>query len=315
MTKPKLDLPIQCFNIDHYTLIVPNAKVVSDFHQNVLGYKLINTILVNAGSASEGKHDMLNYVLGWPNNEKGVMVVTEGLTKESIFHKFYEKFGQGIHHVAFEVDDIEDIFELLVTKGIEMTSDKILRDPLSGLRQFFISNKYAGVFIELIERKSETEDKTSEKQGFFTHDNMSGLANTMKSYLDDPNLKNDDDIKSLDKTNYFEVIESIEVDRIDNIQINVAEVQSAKKFLNSVLGFSIEGEKMINPNEKDKFLSLSEIQESQNGVIPVELALKTFNFEKSKNILESLNLDFKVEGEAIRLEKEYAGYPLTLLHD
>jgi|GEM_PF-2673657 len=315
MIKPKLDFPIKCFNIDHYTLIVPNAKVVADFHQNVLGYKLINTILVNAGSASEGKHDMLNYVLGWPNSEKGVMVVTEGLTKESIFHKFYEKFGQGIHHVAFEVDDIEDIFELLITKGIEITSDKILRDPLSGLRQFFISNKYAGFFIELIERKSETEDKTSEKQGFFTQDNMSGLAHTMKSYLDDPNLKNDDDIKALDETNYFETEENIEVDRIDNIQINVAEIESAKEFLNSVLGFNIEGEKLINPNEKDKFLSFSEIQESQTGVIPVELALKTFNFEKSKNILELLNLDFQIQGETIRLEKEYAGYPLALLHD
>jgi len=84
----KIGFPINCYNIDHYTLIVPNAKKVSDFHQKVLGYELINTICVNAGSAPEGKFDMLNYVLAWPNSEKGVLVVTEGLTKESIFYKF-----------------------------------------------------------------------------------------------------------------------------------------------------------------------------------------------------------------------------------
>ena len=190
----KNDFPIQCHNIDHYTLIVPNAKAVADVHQDVLGYKLLNTLMVNAGSAPEGKHDMLNYVMSWPNSKKGVLVVTEGLTESSIFNQFLLKFGQGIHHVAFEVEAIDKAFSVLIENGIELTSDRILRDPISGLRQFFISSKYTGVFIELIERKSETENKMAEEQGFFTQDNMSDLAKTMKSYLDKDELKETEDI-------------------------------------------------------------------------------------------------------------------------
>jgi catechol 2,3-dioxygenase-like lactoylglutathione lyase family enzyme len=311
----KNDFPIQCYNIDHYTLIVPNAKAVADFHQNVLGYKLMNTIMVNAGSAPEGKHDMLNYVMSWPNSKKGVLVVTEGLTETSIFNQFFLKFGQGIHHVAFEVEEIDKVFSVLIKNGIELTSDKIMRDPLSGLRQFFISSKYTGVFIELIERKSETEDKTSEEQGFFTQDNMSDLAKTMKSYLDKDELKEtEDDIKGLDSTTYFETDKTIQVENISNLNINVAEVDKAKRFLNEVLGFEFENDQMVNPNEAEKHLDFNAGNYGE-GVIPVELALRVKDLKNSQGILDELKVKYVKQGNSLKLSASEAGYPLQLIHD
>ena len=310
----KNDFPIKCYNIDHYTLIVPNAKAVADFHQNVLGYKLLNTLLVNAGSAPKGKHDMLNYVMSWPNSKKGVLVVTEGLTESSIFHQFLLKFGQGIHHIAFEVEEIEKSFNLLVKNGIELTSDKILRDPLSGLRQFFISSKYTGVFIELIERKNGSEYGKAAEQGFFTHDNMSGLAKTMQSYLDNNELKKTNDIKGLDTTNYFNIDEMIQVEGISNLNINFNEVDKAKSFLNEVLGFEFKNDQMVNPNETEKYLAFDPLINHGKGIIPVELSLRVKNLQNSQAILDELNIKYTEQGDSLRLSAKDAGYPMQLLH-
>jgi hypothetical protein len=166
--------------LDHYTLIVENAKAVARFHTEVLGFKHLRIQKVNAGSVPEGQHDMLNYVLQLPDSNKRVMVVTEGLTEESIFCRYLNTYGSGVHHIAYAVEDLDLIFDQLWENKIKTTSDQILRDPLSGLRQVFISREHSGYFIELIERTETSQ------AGVFTHDNMSALAKTMTSYLNSP---------------------------------------------------------------------------------------------------------------------------------
>lgn len=176
---------IKCNKIDHYTLIVPNAKSVSDFHKNVLGYPFLQIKEVNAGSAPQGKFDMINYIHEWPDNSGRILVVTEGLTDESIFRRFMTKYGQGIHHVALQVDDLDSTCEILNQKGIKRTSPDIMIDFLSGLKQVFIDNSDTGVFIELIERKKIDHAQTdATEKGFFTHDNMAGLAGSMSNYVE-----------------------------------------------------------------------------------------------------------------------------------
>ncbi len=316
MNASEMDFPIQSFGIDHYTLIVPNAKKVSDFHQHVLGYQHINTILVNAGSVPEGEYDMLNYVLAWPNNKKGVLVITEGLTEESIFHQFMMKFGQGIHHIAFEVEQITEVFEQLKQKGIEVTSEHLLRDPLSGLKQFFISNEYTGIFIELIERKSEneSESKETEEQGFFTQDNMSGLASTMKTYLDETTEKNTD-VKAVDTRRYFDEGHDISIAQISGLTLHVQEQEKARAFLSDILGFEAQGEHMINPNEPDKSIRFEAMGERDEALIPAQLFLQSSNQPANKSILETLGLSFQEVGKQLILSEEYSGYPLILTHD
>ena len=166
--------------LDHYTLIVDNAEKVSDFHVRHLGYKFLRVQNVNSGTVGPGEYDMINYVLSPaqdPNNPNLVLVVTEGLNDRTIFKMYLNKFGAGIHHVAFEVMNIEHAFALAKLKGIETTSNHITEDILSGLKQFFISSpNHAGFFIELIEqqdiRKAEAPSSSfsttnSSQQGYF----------------------------------------------------------------------------------------------------------------------------------------------------
>jgi catechol 2,3-dioxygenase-like lactoylglutathione lyase family enzyme len=170
-------LPLDLGALDHYTLIVEDAAAVARFHAECLGFEPLRVIRVNAGSAPEGEHDMLNHVMRLPGSASRVMVVTEGLTEASIFRRFLRQHGPGVHHVAYEVADIDAALVALRAAGIRTTSEGVLNDPLTGLRQIFIAREHGGYFIELIERTARAA------AGNFTHDNMAGLARTMLSYL------------------------------------------------------------------------------------------------------------------------------------
>ena len=169
--------PLQLGRLDHYTLIVPDAKACTRFHTEILGFGWVREQLVNAGSAPPGEHDMLNHILHLPGDPSRVVVVTEGLTPESVFRRYLDTYGPGIHHVAYAVDDVEKAFHMLKEVGIPIASDHIVHDPISGLRQVFVCRQSSGYFIELIERTADATD------GTFEEGNMAELANTMAAYL------------------------------------------------------------------------------------------------------------------------------------
>ena len=85
------NLPLNLGRFDHYTLIVPNAEECTRFHIEVLGFEWVRKQLVNAGSAPEGKYDMLNHLLHLPGDKSRTLVITEGLTDNSIFRKYHER--------------------------------------------------------------------------------------------------------------------------------------------------------------------------------------------------------------------------------
>lgn len=175
--KVSLAFPINIKNFDHYTLITSDAKKSADFHVKVLGFKYIKSQPINTGTASEGNFDMENHVLQLPNSSKQTCVITQGLTERSIFSQYIKKYGEGIHHMAYAVNNLENVLALLVDEGIETTSKEILTDPISGLRQIFLCRSYAGYFIELIERFPSTKNST------YSDGNMKKLALTMDTYV------------------------------------------------------------------------------------------------------------------------------------
>ena len=97
---PQQRPPIQLKKLDHYTLICQSAKRVSNYHCNILGYTLDKIQPINSGTVSDGEIDMLNYILRPPSNKDMVMVVTEGLNDRTVFRKYMNSFGQGVHHLG-----------------------------------------------------------------------------------------------------------------------------------------------------------------------------------------------------------------------
>ncbi|MCB2225328.1 MAG: methylmalonyl-CoA epimerase [Desulfarculaceae bacterium] len=85
-----------------------------------------------------------------PVGETNVELVMS-TTPEGIMSKYVEKRGEGIHHLAFEVEDIDQAVEELKAKGVPLTSDEA-KPGAHGSKVVFLHPKAThGVLIELVE--------------------------------------------------------------------------------------------------------------------------------------------------------------------
>ncbi|MFH2128536.1 MAG: methylmalonyl-CoA epimerase [Pseudomonadota bacterium] len=72
-------------------------------------------------------------------------------TPDGVMSKYIDKKGEGIHHLAFEVDDIDQAVAELKEKGVPLTSEEA-RPGAHGSRVVFLHPKATrGVLIELVE--------------------------------------------------------------------------------------------------------------------------------------------------------------------
>jgi methylmalonyl-CoA/ethylmalonyl-CoA epimerase len=72
--------------------------------------------------------------------------------------KFLARRGEGFHHVAFQVDDLEATLEELKEKGVELIDEKP-RIGAGGARMAFLHPRDAhGVLTELVELPEKDED-------------------------------------------------------------------------------------------------------------------------------------------------------------
>jgi methylmalonyl-CoA/ethylmalonyl-CoA epimerase len=69
---------------------------------------------------------------------------------DSSIAKYLEKRGQGIHHICFEVDDVDEELKAMAEKGIELV-DKQGRSGLTGKVGFLHPKSTQGVLIELVQ--------------------------------------------------------------------------------------------------------------------------------------------------------------------
>jgi len=78
--------------------------------------------------------------------------LTEGTEDDSPTTKFIEKRGEGIHHIAFEVENIEAELKRLKTEGFQLI-DETPRSGADGCLIAFLHPKSTnGVLVEIIQR-------------------------------------------------------------------------------------------------------------------------------------------------------------------
>lgn len=84
--------------------------------------------------------------------DKSEVELLESTAEDGPVAKFIEKKGQGVHHVAFRVDDIEAALAELKEKGVALI-DQSPRIGAGGAKIAFIHPKATGgVLVELCER-------------------------------------------------------------------------------------------------------------------------------------------------------------------
>jgi methylmalonyl-CoA/ethylmalonyl-CoA epimerase len=133
---------MQIKRLDHIGIAVPDIQAALGFFENALGMSLDHI------ADEEGGRTRVAFM---PVGDSDVELVSPQDT-ESGLAKFLAKRGEGIHHICFEVDDIEGILARLKEKGTQLI-DETPRVNASGMRYAFIHPKSAhGVLIELYQK-------------------------------------------------------------------------------------------------------------------------------------------------------------------
>lgn len=129
--------------IEHLGIAVKNIEEAEKVYTALLGSPSYKTEVVE----SEGVKTMF-FKIGESKIE-----LLEASTAESPIAKFIEKRGEGIHHIAYDVDDIEAEISRLQKEGFEM----IHKSPKAGadnkLIAFLHPKSSGGVLVELCQER------------------------------------------------------------------------------------------------------------------------------------------------------------------
>ena len=74
----------------------------------------------------------------------------ESTNPEGTIARYIEKKGEGIHHLAFEVSNIQDALQTLAQQGVALIDEKP-RNGVENTRIAFLHPKETKVLIELVE--------------------------------------------------------------------------------------------------------------------------------------------------------------------
>lgn len=129
--------------IDHIGIAVNNLDEAISLYRDFLGLEL------------EGAHvveEQKVRVASFSTDEETRIELLEPTEGESPVAKFIEKRGEGIHHIALKVRNIEAVLEELKEKGLRLVDEKP-RVGVGGAKIAFIHPKSTrSVLIELCEK-------------------------------------------------------------------------------------------------------------------------------------------------------------------
>ncbi|MEO0241120.1 MAG: VOC family protein [candidate division WOR-3 bacterium] len=127
--------------INHISIATPEFEKTLEIFKNLLGIKpeIINF--------EERKLKIGIFHIG--NLMLEIISPMEG---EETVSKFIEKRGGGIHHIAFEVENAEEKFKELESKGFKIVQG--IRKGVKSKKVFFLDPKTTGkVLIEIVEKE------------------------------------------------------------------------------------------------------------------------------------------------------------------
>lgn len=125
--------------VSHIGIAVSSIEDATPFYRDVLGMAFEGTEVV-----AEQKVRVAFFAVGESRVE-----LLEPTSADSPVAKFLEKNGPGVHHVAYEVDDLEECLSALKGQGVRLI-DESPRRGAHGTRIAFLHPKSSGgVLTEL----------------------------------------------------------------------------------------------------------------------------------------------------------------------
>ena len=130
--------------LDHIGVGVRDLEATVSLYESALGGKV------------RSRHPNFNGEVDAALVEVGDSVIEflAPLREESVLDRFLKKRGEGLHHLAYQVEDIRAAMKTLVEKGLQPIDPEPRPGILGHLICFFHPKTASGVLIELVETQS-----------------------------------------------------------------------------------------------------------------------------------------------------------------
>ncbi|GAB3197397.1 methylmalonyl-CoA/ethylmalonyl-CoA epimerase [Pontibacter aydingkolensis] len=126
-------------NVEHIGIAVKNFSEANGLYFKLLGVEPYKTEFVESENVNTSF-----FRVGGTKIE-----LLEGTTPDSAISKFIEKRGEGIHHIAFEVEDIYKEMERLKSEGFTLLNEQPKKGADNKLVCFVHPKSANGVLVEL----------------------------------------------------------------------------------------------------------------------------------------------------------------------
>ena len=126
-------------NVEHIGIAVKDFSAANALYYKLLGVEPYKTEFVSSENVNTSF-----FRVGGTKIE-----LLEGTTEDSAISKFIQKRGEGIHHIAFEVEDIMQEMERLKQEGFTLLSETPRKGADNKLVCFVHPKSANGVLIEL----------------------------------------------------------------------------------------------------------------------------------------------------------------------
>ena len=125
--------------IDHIAIVVEDIDAALHFWRDALGLQLDHI---------EDVPEQKSLVAFLPTGESEVELV-KPTTDDSGIARYLQKRGPGMHHICFEVEDIEQVLSELKEKGVRLINETPV--PMEGGKSiaFIHPESTGGVLVEL----------------------------------------------------------------------------------------------------------------------------------------------------------------------
>jgi len=136
---------MKILKIDHLGIAVESIDQAAAFWKNTLGLPL-------EGSETVESQKVTTAFLPVGDSEVELL---ESTAPDGPVARYIAKRGQGVQHVAFRVENLEEVLAELKEKGVPLI-DEVPRPGAGGARVAFVHPKAAnGVLVELCERDDQ----------------------------------------------------------------------------------------------------------------------------------------------------------------
>ncbi len=129
--------------LDHFGIAVRSLNAALKFYQEKLGIPL-------QGFENIPQEKVRVAMLPLGDTRVELLEATSG---DSAIARFLEKHGEGLHHIAVEVEHLEERVQQLLAAGVRLVTPRV-QEGAGGHRYVFVHpSSTGGVLVELVEAK------------------------------------------------------------------------------------------------------------------------------------------------------------------